>query len=404
MTTHLHGVPLQEWVGRQVKLDSRDAPGDARKPATIKAFNPKAGTAKVQPGGHKGNVEIPLDKILPWWSRNDDLRRKYGIQEDGTEPRFMFMQLPLERFFGRMLKAFLPDQGVAYVLLDGPSPAGVFVTNRKGVQWEIGIEALLPNWPDNRDLQQESIAASRGENINSLGKAFETAFKPVASTHNHHEPILPTSPETKPESFQGNETEESTTNRPVGTLVGTSRTEVDHESSQKGPPGRKEQAMTTPLRSIKRILVDPKASSTWMEDYKALEDALRGVGEAEKDLAAAEHHLAVSRSLVDTYIGALDGVGVQIEWDEPEEPAAPVVSVISGLSELDANRVKSFRATLIKQMNPGRKYTKQALLQILNEQDNATTKKILQHTFKNHPTLKRKLGGPGTETTYSIIS
>ncbi len=340
MTTHLHGVPLQEWVGRQVKLNSRGASGNARKPATIKSINGKSATATVQPGGHKGTVDIPITAIHPWWARNDDLRLKYRVSDDNDDAvDAASVQIQRERRFGKLdpYKFFpKPDPEVASTHHEKTNPPSLSEPDRRH-QDEIHPE---PEHPAHRDDR----------------------------------------PGVQPPGQCG----------PIG-------------NPPKGPPSRKEQAMTAPLKTIRKIIVDPKASSTWMEDYKALEDALQGVRDEEHRLETAKKALILAHEMVNTFIGALDGVGVQIEWEE--DVVGPVKATRNkDLPVKASEQVKHIQLLLVRQLNPARSYTLEEIGSILAMNLNRSNRSLISHAFRDHSKLRFKMSHRGSPASYSIIS
>lgn len=296
--TLLHGVPLHAWIGRQVKLNSRDAPGDARKPGVVKSFNEKAGTATVQPGGHRGTVVVPIAAILPWWSRNDDLRRKYGVAEP----------TPLQDLMS---------------LRTRPAPPLLWLSP--------------PAEPEVASTQPES---------KPVLAAVPVAISPPTP------PVIMSQP--LPNSVQN-----------------------------------------TP-QMIRRIIVDPNASATWMDDYKALQDAMVAVKESELEIQHAQRRLDLAQETVATFVQALDGSGIIIEWAREESFTPTGVR-----SELDASRVTGFRIRLSKQLNPGRSYSKEQIRAILQEDPSATFDKIFQAVFRDHSHFKRQ--GSGTAGSLSYI-
>ena len=298
----LHGVPAHEWVGRMVKLNSRDAPGNARNPAKITAVNEDKKTATVHPGGHRGTEEIPFSAIHPWWSRNDDLRRKY----------------------------FVPPGEAVTELLDD-----IAATCR-------------------------SVAQS-GKSL--ANEAYQTALTHIPAIIQAPPPI------------------------PVMT----------HQAKPSVPPP----AAPGPARAIRRIIVDPSASISWMEDYKALQDALKDVHDKELMIAAAHEAHEKAKDTVETFIQALDGTGVQIEWNEPAKPEAGPAT--HGVTALEIKRINQWRARLKAQMNPGRVYSREQLIEILQEKDNGYARRTLGKVFSGHKHFMRKMNGPGNPATYTIV-
>lgn len=339
MTTTLHGVPLNEWVGRMMKSSHKNrVSGKARHTVKVISLNPDTKEAVVHPSGHRNTEITPFRHLLPWWSRNDDLRKKYGVD-----------RLEMESILGA-------SEAIQQGHRIGKNQAG---ETCEAAPARNPVLESVSAWPRS-DAGKAMISQEEGS-ITAGSPETPALFK-----------------ELPPRTIQMNP------NQKLNVI----------------PPGP--QAPQEPLRTIRRIIVDPNASLTWMEDYKALQDALQGVKDEEHRLEMAKQAVAIAHEMVNTFVAALDGVGVQIEWDEPAPESEPEVSAITGLSELDTARVKVFRNALIRQMNPGRQYDREGIMAILGEPENATTKKILTHAFRDHPKLVFKRGGGGAPGIYSI--
>ena len=295
MITHLYNIPLEVWVGRMMKCDSqkKGAGTLSRNPVKVLAFDADKGTATVHPSGHKRTDLVKINQLLPWWSRNDDLRQKYHIH---TSPQADFNEIL--------------DLSAAFL----------------------------------RDDRLERQAAST---------------PPLASTQIFISAPPPTLPPTPPAA-----------------------------------------TMQTTLASIRRIIVDPHASSAWMEDYALLMATMQDCEEAQINVTAANAKLEHARHEVEVFAQSLASSGITIEWNTPEAPKeaekpAPVVVTKPARgeripSELDAKRVSHFRSTLASRMTSGHCYTRDELLAMRGQQNTATFKKILGFTFTNHPHLKAK--------------
>ena len=346
----LHGCPLEAWIGRRVKLNSRDAPGNARKPAKVIAFDEKRSTATVHPGGHKGTVEVLMSAIHPWWQHNDDLRRKYKVTE--------------------------------------PDPVDASLDESDRLIWEA--------------RQQQRI-------------------KPTVHETNHSTPPLPAGPDHIPRQ-PSRPAPHSPAPEDVRPPVLAGGPQVSSVHPQEGQAHGKEQTMT---RTIKHIVINPNASATWMDDYKALQEAMSMVKAREDAVVQAVAHLEHAKETVETFIAALDGNGVTIEWDEPEvDPTYedrrrdpnPLKSAIQSnelvrklkseahISEIDLARVRRFRTSLVSQMVTGRQYNRTQILDMLKEEDTPTNQKIITYTFRGHSRLTFKRGGGGTPGVYFIIA
>ncbi len=367
MTTHLHGVPLNKWIGRMMKsAHNNRVSGKARHTVKVIGFDPKNATALVHPSGHKGTEVTSLEHLIPWWSRNDDLRQKYGGK--GKDAQFM------QEAFDECLDAVLYK----------PKPPETSLEESDRQIWEA--------------RQQQRIKPTIHEKAPTPSLPEEVS---------HSSPQRQSNSESKPE--------------PRGCLS-DGVTEIGSETApchpQARPEGRKEQAMT---RTIKQIVINPNASSTWMDDYKALQEAMSMV-KARED-AVVQAHLEHAKETVDTFIAALDGMGVSIEWDEPvvdptyedrrRDPNPLRTAIRSNtptrkvpserdIPEIDLARVRRFRHALVNQMVPGRSYDRAQILKMLGETDGPTTKKIITYTFRGHSKLSYTRGGGPVPGTYFI--
>jgi hypothetical protein len=316
MSQLLHGVPLHEWIGRMMKGEGpgRGKGRKARNPVKIIGFHNRGKIAEVHPSGHKGMEFVELDKLLPWWTRNDDLRKKYKITEEDEEDS---------------------------VIHESES---LIQANRLSINLGIG-------GPSIRREKPEPLASPQPEP--EPVKAFQSAI-----------PLKPAAPA---------------------------------------------EPNTTPM-GIKKIIVDPNASDTWMEDLKDLKESITHKREADQKVVLAQKEADEAAELVKSYASSLTTKGVTIEWDMPEAPEpAPKKTGSRSRTEMDIPEkdlaiVRNFRSHLIKQMVVGRSYCEEDLRLMLNALAGTTFTKLLNHTFRGHPRLHRVQGNRFKPTSYSIVS
>lgn len=378
--------------------------GLSRNPCIIKSFNAKAGTVTVAPKGHKGDEEMEIRHLLPWWSKNNDLREKYF--QNGNTSTIMFHHLPLSRFYDRQLKVLMPKRGMLWVKLLGETYDGKAVIEELtlGIKHEVSLDILLPNWGVNRDLQEESFLAeeaAKGKSINSIANAFNQA-----------KPIVAAIPDL--------EAKEPATCRADDPPRKESQPALPDAGVEERPEGRKEQAMNQKIKSstlVRRIIVDPNADDDWMVNYASLKDAITliAVTEAAIETAKREHEAACE--LAHSHSELLKGKGVEVEWcDEPtdtlsEVPLKKSESVddafdIDAPTDWEMRKILEFRKKLHKQMIPGREYNKETIVEMLQiHRLSASGNKAISWAFREKPfSFVRANTKNGTTAKYMLMA
>jgi nucleotide-binding universal stress UspA family protein len=287
----------------------------ARNPVKVIGFNVHGTLAEVHPSGHKGTEWIPIKDLLPWWTRNHDLREKYKITEEDEE-----------------------DDVLGDV---------AFIMQKRRTSVNLGMGA-------------ESIRIEK---------------EPVAVTQPEPEP--PKQPVMKP--FLSKPTEDAPHVAPMG---------------------------------IRRIVVDPNASDTWMEDLKDLKEAIGHKQAADQQVLIAQKEAEEAMEIVKSYATALAGKGVAIEWDVPDpvpEPG-PVrrgpsrARTEADIPDADLAVVRHYRSHLLKQMVVGRVYNTEEIRVMLQAEGTPKFVRALNLAFRNHPRLQRLQGNRYRETSFSILS
>ncbi len=304
--THLHGIPFEQWIGRMVKCNTglNKRGSLSRNPAKIISFGKNGDTVTVHPSGHKRTEEVSIDSILPWWSRNNDLRKtmKPNIE--------IFHHLPVERFFGRRIKASLGDRGVCVVTLDAVKgdkfAVHWLVRGARKEEWVNNV-FCTPNWSENQDLFQESMMAKTkkpeqsdgfGITPNSFGKALDVAIEASKPT----EVVLP--------------------EKPLPLQASVEKVVSDHPVPKLGPitvQRHTDYPFTQPImeahKKIKQIVVNIDADPAWSKDFEELQKTIKAESVHREAIAAAQKALADHDGLVQLCVDSLTEKGVQVIWE-----------------------------------------------------------------------------------------
>lgn len=412
--THLHGIPLEKWVGRMMKCDSgiKKRNSLSRNPVKIVSFDKHGETATVHPSGHKGTEVVKLECLLPWWSRNNDLR----IEQNMKPNIEIFHHLPVERFFGRRIKASLGDRGVCVVTLDcvKGDKFGVHWLVR-GVRKEEWVSNIVctPNWPENQDLLQESMNAKAKKPQASIG-SLQNAFDQVETTlspepHKAAEPLVDQNVDEEPieafklvqEPYTGKETNEELEAK--GFIIGPSGQyakrgqeiqKVPSYVSGKRNGGLGRAASLTPeqrsaiakkasdarwgnkptqMKIIKKIVVNIDVAPGWDKDFEELQKTLAAESIHRKAIEEAQKALQEHDGLVQLCVDTLTEKGVEIIWEgapvfrgpdadddihftsKPTPPKAPI-ALTQNLAYEGNGATNRFLDKIKELMEPGIRY------------------------------------------------
>lgn len=331
MSKLLHGVPLHEWVGRMMKGEghTKGRGTKARNPVKVIGFIAGGKLAEVHPSGHKGTEIVPLSDLLPWWTRNDDLRKKYKVEATNEEDEVLGDVANISQL-----------NRIGFNFAESP------------VDRKFSTPCASPQVPEPEPV------------VEPLPQP-EPVQTPV--------PALPMKPFIKPEPAS---------------------------------------APQIPAIGIRRIIVDPNASTTWMDDLAQIKEAISHKQAADQQVLIAQRNAEEAQGIVKAYADGLASKGVTIEWDLPELPvvtslkktASPRARTEQDIPETSLPAVRDYRNRLIKQMVVGRTYNREDLRIMLQAEDSEAFTKLMTHTFKNHPRLHRVQGNRYQETTFSLLS
>ena len=72
----LGGLPIEDWVDRQVRVHSKDRPGKSSSNGVIKQLIGGGKSVYIKIFKHTELQKVGLKDLQPWWSANPDLKEK----------------------------------------------------------------------------------------------------------------------------------------------------------------------------------------------------------------------------------------------------------------------------------------------------------------------------------------
>lgn len=362
--TLLHGHHLEVWKGRIMK-SNRDfgrKGSQNRNPVRVVDFTPCGTMAIVHPSGHKQTDTVPVSSLLPFWSRNNDLRTQMSTKI----PKLR--NLPLDKFIGRRIKAPIPDQGFCpCVLVAFKGEMATVEIKHRGVpkHYEVKVDTLNPNWASNQDLFQEHMAlrgAPEGVEVVSVAKAFDAAM-------DQHPGILIPQPEKAPEPVLASV--ESIKPKPTPKPRTTPPVTKTHPSIP----------FLFPTKQVKHLIVGIDAVKGWDSDFEVLQTAIAERADHQEKVTRAMADLAEHDRFIQMCVDALQEKKVGVAWQE-EHPAPPATNVKNFSGQVNTPE-KSFPPgellkRLLGRMVPLRTYRQPELAELVEHENNTRFTNILQ--------------------------